>query len=52
MSWRGLYFEHARGPRDPRGYDYQYSARGKYNEGKFDLWSCGRDGKSGTDEDI
>jgi hypothetical protein len=43
MSWRGLHIEHARGLKDPWGHDYPYSARGKYNEGKFALWSCGPD---------
>jgi general secretion pathway protein G len=37
---------------DPWGNPYEYLAEGKQNSNKYDLWSNGPDGKSGTDDDI
>lgn len=37
---------------DPWGNEFQYLAEGKKNSGKYDVWSNGPDGKSGTDDDI
>jgi general secretion pathway protein G len=37
---------------DPWGNPYQYTAQGKNNPGKFDLWSNGPDGQSGSEDDI
>ena len=49
-KWAGPYLEKLK--EDPWGNPYQYSAEGKKNAGKFDFWSNGPDGKSGTDDDI
>jgi len=50
-KWGGPYLEDAVKP-DPWSNKYQYLAEGKRNTGKFDLWSNGPDGQSGTDDDI
>ncbi len=50
--WHGPYLEDAGGLVDPWGRDYEYNPEGKHNEGKFDLWSRGMDGKDGTEDDI
>ena len=39
-------------PQDPWGADYNYSYPGTRNSKGFDLWSSGKDGQSGTDDDI
>ena len=49
-KWGGPYVEPLKD--DPWGNPYQYSAEGKNNTNKFDFWSNGPDGKSGTDDDI
>jgi len=49
-KWRGPYLEELK--EDPWGNKYQYTAEGKKNVGKYDLWSMGPDGKSGTEDDI
>ncbi len=51
-KWRGPYLESEDGLKDPWGNDFEYKAEGEKNEGKFDLWSKGSDGKSGTEDDI
>ena len=40
------------GLKDPWGHDFEYNAEGNHNEGGFDLWSKGADGKDGTEDDI
>jgi len=37
---------------DPWGNPYQYQYPGTNNPDTFDLWSCGPDGISGTDDDV
>jgi general secretion pathway protein G len=37
---------------DPWSNEYQYRAQGEKNPGKYDFWSNGPDGQSGTDDDI
>jgi general secretion pathway protein G len=49
-KWTSEYLEPLKP--DPWGNEYQYTAQGKKNTGKFDLWSNGPDGQSGTDDDI
>jgi general secretion pathway protein G len=49
-KWGGPYLEPLKP--DPWGNEYQYLAEGKQNTDKFDFWSNGPDGKSGTDDDI
>jgi general secretion pathway protein G len=49
-KWGGPYVEPLKP--DPWGNPYQYSSEGKKNTSKFDFWSSGPDGQSGTDDDI
>ena len=49
-KYAGPYVEKLK--KDPWGNDYQYLADGKKNSGKYDFWSNGPDGQSGTDDDI
>ncbi len=49
-KWGGPYVEQLKP--DPWGNPYQYTAEGKNNSNKFDFWSSGPDGQSGTDDDI
>ena len=49
-KWGGPYVE-ALKP-DPWDQEYQYLAEGEKNTGKYDFWSNGPDGESGTDDDI
>jgi general secretion pathway protein G len=51
-KWTGPYLESESGLKDPWGHDFEYTAEGRHNEGKFDLWSRGPDGKDGTEDDI
>ena len=50
-TWNGPYLEETLKD-DPWNNPYEYSADGKHNSGKFDVWSNGPDGQSGTDDDI
>jgi len=49
-QWGSKYLEKMKP--DPWGNEYQYLAEGKKNSDKYDLWSNGPDGKSGTEDDI
>ena len=49
-KWSGPYLEKMKP--DPWGNEYQYSATGEHNSDKYDFWSSGPDGQSGTDDDI
>ena len=49
-KWGGPYVEQLKP--DPWGNPYQYTAEGQNNSNKFDFWSSGPDGQSGTDDDI
>jgi general secretion pathway protein G len=49
-KWTSEYLEPLKP--DPWGNPYQYTAQGKNNPGKYDLWSNGPDGQSGTEDDI
>lgn len=49
-KWGGPYLEKLK--LDPWENEYQYTAEGKHNKNKYDFWSNGPDGKSGTDDDI
>jgi general secretion pathway protein G len=51
-KWTGPYLEDVSGLKDPWGHDFEYNAEGRHNEGKFDLWSRGPDGKDGTEDDV
>jgi general secretion pathway protein G len=51
VKWDGPYL--AKGiPLDRWGRPYHYLSPGKHNPDKYDLWSSGRDGVSGTADDI
>lgn len=39
-------------PQDPWGNDYVYLSPGQHNPARFDLYSKGSDGQSGTEDDI
>lgn len=49
-KWSGPYAEEL--SEDVWGNPFQYTAEGKRNSGKYDFWSSGPDGQSGTDDDI
>ncbi len=49
-KWGGPYVEKLKN--DPWDNPYQYLAEGKKNSKKYDFWSYGPDGQSGTDDDI
>lgn len=37
---------------DEYGHEWGYRAESEFREGKFDLWSLGKDGEEGTEDDI
>jgi len=49
-KWSGPYMEQLKP--DPWGNAYQYTAQGKHNTDKYDFWSNGPDGQSGSEDDI
>ncbi len=49
-KWGGPYMEQLKA--DPWGNEYQYTAEGKKNTNKYDFWSNGPDGQSGSEDDI
>lgn len=49
-KWSGPYCEKL--AEDVWGNQFQYLAEGKKNSDKYDFWSNGPDGQSGTDDDI
>ena len=50
MSWNGPYLE--KSPIDPWGNAYQYVNPGSHNPAGYDLFSAGKDGAVGTDDDV
>ncbi len=50
-KWDGPYLD-SPVPLDPWGFPYQYACPGTYNPDKYDVWSVGPDGASGTEDDI
>lgn len=46
-SWNGPYLKKAQVPKDPWGNDYQYRSPGQ--NGAYDIWSLGADGRDGGD---
>ena len=48
-SWRRLLKEL---PKDPFGYEYNYTYPGKHNPDSYDVFSSGKDGIPGTEDDI
>lgn len=50
LNWKGPYLE--RKPVDPWGNTYQYKCPGEHNPTTYDLYSLGKDGREGTEDDI
>jgi len=51
--WKGPYLDGTpEEMKDPWEHEYQYRSPGEFNEDSFDLWSLGKDGKDGTDDDV
>ena len=50
-SWGGPYLEISATSLDPWGFEYQYDPQPKDGR-RFSIWSVGKDGISGTDDDI
>jgi general secretion pathway protein G len=53
-KWHGPYIEDLGALKDAWGKEFQYlgNDEAKANEGKYDIWSLGKDGEDGTDDDI
>lgn len=49
-NWNGPYLE--KKPVDPWGRDYKYDSPGSRRPNDYDLYSVGRDGQSGTADDV
>lgn len=49
-NWNGPYLEKT--PVDPWGHPYEYKCPGSYRKAGYDLYSVGKDGIEGTDDDI
>ena len=50
LNWRGPYLK--KKPVDPWGKPYVYQSSGVHNTGSYDLYSLGKDGQSGTSDDV
>jgi general secretion pathway protein G len=53
-KWTGPYIDDLTKLKDAWGHEFQYLGNedAKANEGRYDLWSMGKDGEDGTDDDI
>lgn len=51
-KWNGPYLDDEDSLKDPWGNEYVYEYPGEYNENSFDLYSMGKDGQEGTEDDI
>jgi len=51
-KWRGSYVEDLSRLSDAWGRRFEYKAPGLHNSQHYDLWSMGKDGEDGTDDDI
>ena len=49
-NWNGPYLE--KPPIDPWGNPYQFRSPGSHNTSGYDLYSMGKDGMAGTDDDV
>jgi general secretion pathway protein G len=52
QNWKGPYIQARTLPTDPWGNEYVYRHPGEDGEGTYDLFSLGRDGQEGTEDDI
>ena len=50
--WKGPYIQDPRSFKDPWGHEYQYKSPGDVNQEAYDMWSMGKDGQDGTEDDI
>lgn len=50
--WEQPFLNKSKIPTDPWGNEYKFSADGKHNQGRYDVWSMGPDGDDQTDDDI
>ncbi|MFH1199364.1 MAG: type II secretion system major pseudopilin GspG [Candidatus Omnitrophota bacterium] len=50
LNWNGPYLENK--PIDPWGRMYQYKYPGEHNRLSYDLYSLGKDGSDGTEDDV
>jgi general secretion pathway protein G len=50
QNWKGPYLE--KKPIDPWGRPYQYKCPGVHSKTGFDLYSLGKDGSEGTEDDV
>jgi len=50
LNWRGPYLKKTV-PLDPWGRAYSYTSPGEHSPGGYDLWTLGRDGQPGGDND-
>jgi general secretion pathway protein G len=48
----GPFLQENKIPVDPWGEPYQYEFPGKHNKDRYDVWSKGKDGQSGTADDV
>ena len=53
-KWAGPYIDSPTKLKDAWGREFQYlgNDEAKANEGRYDLWSMGKDGQDGTEDDI
>jgi len=53
-KWKGPYIEDAKKLTDAWGHELKYlgNDEAKVNEDRYDLWSMGKDGEDGSDDDI
>ncbi len=49
-NWNGPYIKKV--PLDPWSREYKYKCPGDHNPDEYDLWSTGKDGQDGTEDDI
>lgn len=50
LNWKGPYIK--KKPIDPWGREYTYQAPGTHNPTTYDLYSLGKDGQAGTEDDV
>ena len=50
QSWNGPYLE--KKPLDPWGREYKYDSPGTHRPSDYDLFSVGKDGQAGTNDDV
>jgi len=51
-KWRGPYIQDVAKLKDPWGNELKFKCPGEVNTESYDLWSTGRDGQDGTDDDV